>query len=93
MGTQLFEIASFTPIARRSHLAVLVTLCTLISGFPAGCESGKKRDTEVQDPFHVVMVMDMAGLGDRGFNDAGWAGVQKAVHELGVKGDYLQPGE
>jgi basic membrane protein A len=45
------------------------------------------------DAFRVIMVMDMAGLGDKGFNDAGWQGVQRAIAELGIKGEYLQSSE
>ncbi len=44
-------------------------------------------------PFKVVMVMDMAGLGDKGFNDAGWAGVLRAQTELGIEGQVLQSHE
>jgi basic membrane protein A len=40
--------------------------------------------------FKVVMVTDAAGLGDKGFNDAGWAGVQKAMKELHISGICLQ---
>jgi basic membrane protein A len=39
------------------------------------------------------MVLDVGGIGDKGFNDAGWAGVQRAVKELGVKGDLIQSHE
>jgi basic membrane protein A len=46
-----------------------------------------------EEPFRVVMVMDMAGLGDKGFNDAGWAGVQRAQAELGIEGQVLQSHE
>jgi len=41
----------------------------------------------------VIMVLDMAGLGDKGFNDAGWAGVQRAIDELGVTATYIQSSE
>ena len=63
----------------------------LIFFLTAGCDSkevGKEDST-----FRVVMVLDMAGLGDKGFNDAGWAGVQRAVAELGVEGNTLQSNE
>jgi basic membrane protein A len=41
----------------------------------------------------VIMVLDMAGLGDKGFNDAGWTGVQRAIDELGVSATYIQSSE
>ena len=34
-------------------------------------------------------VTDLGGVDDKGFNQAGYAGVTKAVKELGVKGDLL----
>ncbi|MDA0745641.1 MAG: BMP family ABC transporter substrate-binding protein [bacterium] len=61
--------------------------------FCLGCDSGEKAEEGADRPFRVVMVMDMAGLGDQGFNDLGWTGVQRAVSELGIRGDYLQSGE
>ncbi len=57
----------------------------------SSCASGD--ETTRSDRFKVVMVLDMAGLGDKGFNDAGWTGVQKAVEELGVEATYLQSNE
>ena len=57
----------------------------------AGCDS---KEVEVGvAPFRVVMVLDMAGLGDKGFNDAGWAGVHRAVVELEIEGKTLQSNE
>jgi basic membrane protein A len=53
---------------------------------PAGEESQS-------DAMKVIMVLDMAGLGDRGFNDAGWTGVLRAIDELGVSATYIQSSE
>ena len=64
----------------------LLTLLTF-----AACNNPDDRPES--DTFKVVMVLDMAGLGDKGFNDAGWAGVQKAVDELGIEATYLQSNE
>lgn len=36
------------------------------------------------------MVTDAAGLGDKSFNDAGWAGIQMAKDELGVEAGIIQ---
>lgn len=63
-----------------SFLAFFLFGCEAEEGLPAGA-------------FRVIMVMDMAGLGDKGFNDAGWQGVQRAVEELGVRAEYLQSSE
>ncbi|MBW2146882.1 MAG: BMP family ABC transporter substrate-binding protein [Deltaproteobacteria bacterium] len=40
--------------------------------------------------FKIIMVTDTAGLGDRSFNDAGWAGVQRARKEMGVEVGIIQ---
>jgi len=37
-----------------------------------------------QDDFKVGMVTDVGGLGDESFNDAAWAGLQRAKEEYGV---------
>jgi basic membrane protein A len=41
----------------------------------------------------VVMVTDVAGLGDQGFNDAAWAGVQRAAKEFALPVDIIQSRE
>lgn len=51
--------------------------------------SCKKRGADKKSS-KVIMVTDTAGLGDKGFNDAGWAGVQQAMQELGIAGICLQ---
>jgi len=38
----------------------------------------------------VVMVTDVAGLGDQGFNDAAWAGVRRAAVEFSCPVDIIQ---
>ncbi|MEW6236463.1 MAG: BMP family ABC transporter substrate-binding protein [Candidatus Omnitrophota bacterium] len=35
-----------------------------------------------QKPFRVILITDVGGMGDKGFNDAGWAGCQKAKEQL-----------
>jgi len=43
-----------------------------------------------QPKSQVVMVTDVAGLGDQGFNDAAWAGVKRAADEFGLKVSTIQ---
>ncbi len=43
--------------------------------------------------FKAVMVTDVAGLGDRSFNDAAWEGVAKAKKDLGIEIGVLQSAE
>lgn len=71
--------------------SVPLLLCFLLQLGLAAC--GPEEPAEAPSGYSVVMVMDMAGLGDKGFNDAGWAVVQRAVEQLGVKAQYLQSHE
>jgi basic membrane protein A len=41
----------------------------------------------------VVGLTDAAGLGDKGFNDVCWKGVQEAAKEFGLKASFLQSRE
>lgn len=41
-------------------------------------------------PFKAIMVTDVAGLGDKSFNDAAWEGMQRAKKELGIEIATLQ---
>lgn len=40
--------------------------------------------------FKAIMVTDVAGLGDKSFNDAAWTGMQKAKKDLGAEISCLQ---
>jgi len=44
-------------------------------------------------PSRVIVLTDAAGLGDRGFNDVCWEGVQKAKKDFGVSARFLQSRE
>jgi basic membrane protein A and related proteins len=70
-----------TPSIRTVLLVVLLLGC------------GSRDSANTNDTARVIMVFDVAGLGDKGFNDMGWAGVQRAVKELGVTASYLQSSE
>src|SRR5260370_42167430 len=41
----------------------------------------------------VGLVFDVGGRGDKSFNDSAWRGVDRAVRELGVAAEYIEPGE
>lgn len=42
------------------------------------------------DPLKVVLIFDIGGRGDGGFNDAAYNGLEKAVALLGVKAVYIE---
>ena len=60
---------------------LIISLVSLLS-----CKKGEERN----NGFRVILVTDAAGLGDKGFNDAGWRGVERAEKELGIKGSFIQ---
>jgi basic membrane protein A and related proteins len=41
----------------------------------------------------VGLVFDVGGRGDKSFNDAAFLGIERAVRELGVEAQYLEPGD
>src|SRR5512145_1358725 len=41
-------------------------------------------------PLKVVLIFDIGGRGDGGFNDSAYTGLEKAVAELGVKAVYVE---
>ncbi len=45
------------------------------------------------EPFRVALIVATGGLGDRSFNDSGYAGVNRAAEELGIQFDYVEPNE
>lgn len=59
-------------------------------GGGAGGDSAAARD------FQVGLVFDVGGRGDKSFNDAAYAGLERAMKELGLGEDdveYIEPGE
>ncbi len=46
-----------------------------------------------EEPFKVGFVTDTGGIDDQSFNTTQWAGVQRAVEELGVEAQFIQSDE
>lgn len=68
----------------RKRFSILLVL-VLLSGFVlSACDGGARAD------FQVGMVTDMGGIDDKSFNATSWQGIERAVEELGVQGDYLE---
>ncbi len=70
--------------AMRTFVAAFVAVVSLMPCAFGGAEAQK---------LSVVMVTDVAGLGDQGFNDAAWAGVQRAAKEFLLPVDIIQSRE
>jgi basic membrane protein A len=41
--------------------------------------------------YHIGLVFDVGGRGDKSFNDAAWEGISRAARELGVTTEILEP--
>lgn len=67
-------------------LALLLCLI-LVLGMVA-CGGGEKPATE-EAPL-IVLITDTGGLGDESFNDAAWAGCERAKDELGVETQVIE---
>lgn len=44
-----------------------------------------------ETPLHVGIVFSTGGLGDQNFNDAAYEGMTRAVNELGITFDFVEP--
>ena len=78
---------------------LLSALCALV--LVAGCGGGAKTETGGAPAgkgakVRVGLVFDVGGRGDQSFNDAAYAGLERAMKELGVPAsnvEYIEPGE
>ncbi|MCL2568264.1 MAG: BMP family ABC transporter substrate-binding protein [Oscillospiraceae bacterium] len=61
---------------------------------PPAATPGAPAETPTEpadEPLHIGIVLSLGGLGDRNFNDAAFAGMQRAEQELGITFDYVEP--
>jgi basic membrane protein A and related proteins len=65
----------------RLPILLLLACCLLLPTVSAG------------KALKVVVLTDVAGLGDKGFNDVCWQGVQKARQDLGLSAQFVQSRE
>lgn len=52
-----------------------------------------EEETSDKEDFWVGLIVATGGLGDRSFNDSGYAGVEQAYEKLGIQFDYVEPNE
>ncbi len=50
-------------------------------------------DVSKNSNIKVGLVFDVGGRGDKSFNDSAYNGLQRAIKELGVQAEYIEPGE
>jgi len=54
---------------------------------------GREAATAPRHPLRVGLVFDVGGRGAKSFNDAAWAGLDRARRELGVTVEYVEPAD
>src|SRR5580693_8107732 len=76
-----------SPLGRA--LSILAALAAATSLLPArGQELGGRGPLA---RYHVGLVFDVGGRGDKSFNDAAYEGISRAARELGVTTEILEP--
>ena len=79
------------PVVRRSWVALggLVVVNAALLLLPI-----HRRAAPLDRPrARVGLVFDVGGRGDKSFNDRAYEGVERAVRELGIAPQYVEPGE
>ena len=68
-------------------VSILFLSFLMLAGFLAVVQQGKAQSPA---PLKAVLIFDMGGRGDGGFNDSAYSGMEKAVAELGVQAVYIE---
>lgn len=76
---------------KRAMIIALAAGATVLGS--AFCAMGQNQTSSPQKRVKVGLVFDVGGLGDKSFNDAAFAGLKRAEKELGIIGEYREPGE
>lgn len=79
------------PLVRAS--ALLAVVAVLAAGCARRAERSAASGPPSQAPLRVGLVFDVGGRGDKSFNDAAYAGLERAKQELGVEFATLETGE
>ena len=65
----------------------------LVWGWPGRPARSTAPGVQPGHRLRVGLVFDVGGRGDKSFNDAAFNGVDRAVRELGIEAEYVEPGE
>jgi basic membrane protein A len=79
------------PIARAA--LCLAAVVVLAAGCGKRAEQSSSSGPAAGGPLKVGLVFDVGGRGDKSFNDAAYAGLERAQKELGVEVQTLETGE
>ncbi|MGY0069371.1 BMP family lipoprotein [Streptomyces sp. QTS137] len=82
-------------ISRLTRVAVGVASLALAATACGGTssESGDSSESSAKDGLGLAIAYDIGGKGDQSFNDAAYAGLQKAEKEFGYKTADIEPTE
>lgn len=69
-------------------VVILLNIIFLFVGNKPESESAAQKSG-----IKVGLVFDVGGRGDKSFNDSAYNGLQRAIKELGVHVEYIEPGE
>lgn len=77
-------------------ITLLLVLVNVLLGWPKkttapGPVAG--RVSALQKTLRVGLVFDVGGRGDKSFNDAAYRGVERAIQELGIDAQFIEPGD
>jgi basic membrane protein A and related proteins len=72
---------------------LLLVFAVLLSSCQPTPAATPAAEQPADDTFRVGLIIATGGLGDRSFNDSGYAGVERAKTELGIEFDYVEPKE
>jgi basic membrane protein A len=76
-------------VARIWLLTALLALGDVLLLLPGARHVQQASDAALK----VGLVFDVGGRGDKSFNDAAYLGVQRAVEQLHIRAEYIEPGE
>ena len=75
------------------RLAVYTALLVALNLGLLFVHAGAATRTSEGRRLRAGVVFDVGGRGDKSFNDSAWRGLDRAVRELGVEAEYIEPGE
>lgn len=78
--------------ARRIAVRILATVLLIFATRVSALSSGSAVASP-DPPLEVMVLTDVAGLGDKGFNDVCWQGVLRAKQDFALKARFVQARE
>ncbi|GCB46496.1 BMP family protein [Streptomyces sp. NL15-2K] len=81
------------PISKLTRVAVGVASLALAATACGGTSSENEDSGAQKEDLGLAIAYDIGGKGDQSFNDAAYAGLEKAQKEFGYKTDDVEPNE